>query len=157
MYVRDIMTEQAVTARPRDRAADVAEGMARRHVNTVYVLDGSSLLGKVTQTTLLKHVFPTNEQFYEDLTHAIDFEETEKRVKELSSLEMRDIMVPVELTATLDLPVMKVAAWMVLREASCVPVVDSEGAFQGVVSRGDIFYATVNRELEPTSRHDRVS
>lgn len=148
MYVRDIMTPDAVTAGPDHKAADIARLIAENHVNTVFIVDDGQLIGKVSQLDLLRYLFPSYQDFYEDLVHNIDFEAMEERAKELSSYTARDVMRQVVLGAAPDMPIMKLAAGMVMKEISCVPVAESDGRFLGAVSRGDIFYHTVHNQLK---------
>lgn len=151
MYVRDIMTTGAVTAGPEQKAADIARLIAENHINTVFILEEGRLVGEVSQHDLLRYLFPSYQEFYDDLVHSIDFQAMEERAQELSSYAARDVMRPVVLRATPDMPIMKLAAGMVMKEISCVPVVDRNEQFIGAVSRGDIFYHTVHDQLKGAS------
>lgn len=142
MYIRDIMTKTPATVRRTTPAAKVVESMSVKHINSLYVVEDGQMLGVITQSQILRHIFPSYQEFYNDLVHSIDFEEIGKRSSDLSSLTAADLMEPVSVTVTPDMPVMKVAAWMLIRDISCVPVIDGQGVFIGVVSRGDIFYHT---------------
>lgn len=156
MYVRDIMTKHPVTASPDDSAEYVAKLVAERHVNNVFVVEHGTPRGLIAQTDLLQHIFPSHQEFYDDLIHNIDFEEIAHRTRELAFLKARDIMSPLSLTLPPETPVMKAAAWMLLRDLSCVAIVDKSKQLLGVVSRGDVFYHVVNRELrshEPLREH----
>ncbi len=152
MYIKDIMPASVITAHPSVRASEVAELLADTGTNSIFVVEGDDLLGMITQAELLRHVFPTYQEFYNDLVHNIDFDELEQRARELTFMSAAEIMRPVDTTVSGDMPIMKVAAWMLLRDIGCVPVVDDDGRFQGAVSRGDIFAHTVQRRLRDDAK-----
>jgi CBS domain-containing protein len=56
MKISDIMTEAAVTDRPEDTLAQAARKMWAQQTGSLLVLDGSDLLGIVTERDILKAV-----------------------------------------------------------------------------------------------------
>ncbi|MEJ7660507.1 MAG: CBS domain-containing protein [Hymenobacter sp.] len=147
MRVREVMTEGAITVGAEERVLQAAQKIAGRHIGGVFVVEGDVVLGKVSRSDLLQAVFPSYEEFYDDLIHSIDFEQIQHRVRELAGLRVREVMQPAGVTVNPDMHVMKVAALMVVREIHRVPVVDSTGRFCGVVSRGDIFDRLIDAEF----------
>lgn len=147
MRVADIMTKKVISVHPDDLIEDVAKMITERHLSGVFVTQDGKLLGQISHRHVLEKIFPTYEEFYNDLAHNIDFEEIQTRARELAGRTAREVMTGDVETVGPDVHVMKVAAWMLLRDVHRLAVVDADDRLIGVVSRGDIFYHTINREL----------
>lgn len=147
MKVADIMTTHPVSVKPTDRLGDVAKQITDRHISGVFVTDGGRLIGQISHKDVLKRIFPTYEEFYDDLTHNVDFEQIQSRAREMADLTAADVMTTAVETIGPDVPVMKVASWMLLKDVHRLAVVDASDKLIGVVSRGDVFYKTIEREM----------
>lgn len=155
MHIRDVMKTDVVTVEPDDTVKQVADKIIQHQIGAVFVVSDDRLLGKISRQDLLEHVFPTQEEFYDDLVRNIDFEEIMHRAQELAEGSARDLMQPVTLTVDPDTHVMKVAAWMTLRGVHRVAVIDTDGRLCGVVSQGDIFDQTMSQEMATPARTSR--
>lgn len=147
MRVADVMTSEPVTVGPEERVMKVAKLIADKHIGGVFVVKDGDVLGKVSRNDILQRVFPSHQEFYEDLIHNIDFDQIQHRARELAGLRAREVMQPAAISVNPDMHVMKAAALMMVRGIHRVPVVDSVGTFCGVVSRGDIFDQAIDAEL----------
>lgn len=147
MHIEEVMTRQVITVTPKDRVAEVAKQIAKHHISGVFVVDGDRLVGQISHADILKRVFPSYEELYDDMVHNIDFEEIQTRARELGDRRAGAIMSEDVMTVSPQTPVMKVAAWMLLRDLHRLAVVDDIGRLLGVVSRGDIFYHAISQEM----------
>lgn len=151
MLVRDVMTKDVLTVSPDDRVADVARKITQRHISGVFVTEEGRLVGKVSHSDLLRHIFPSYSEFYDDLVHSTDFEQIETRARDLVDRRARDVMEEETITVGPDTPILKVASWMLLKDVHRAAVVDEADKLLGVISRGDIFYHTIRQEMAAAS------
>lgn len=147
MLVRDIMTSPVLTVSPEERLETVSQLLVRRHISGVFVIDDGEVVGCLSHRDILRRVFPTPDELYEDMVHGVDFEEIQRRARELGPLTVSEVMNRDVLTVTPETHVMKLASLMLLRDRHRVAVVDEAGRLCGVASRGDVFYRTISAEL----------
>lgn len=153
MYVADIMTTRPVTARPTDRLSQVAKKITDRHISGVFVTQDDRLLGQISHRDVLQKIFPSYEEFYDDLAHNVDFEEIQSRAREMGDLMASEVMTQDVETVSPSVHVMKVASWMLLKDIHRLAVVDDDARLIGVVSRGDVFYKTIEQEMNGDARY----
>lgn len=151
MKVADIMTKRVVSVHPGDTVERVAEKITERHISGVFVTEDGKLLGQISHRDVLERVFPTYQEFYDDLAHGHDFEAIQTRARQVARLTASEVMTTDVPTVDPDTHVMKVAAWMLLRDLHRLAVVDELGKLVGVISRGDVFYRTIHREMDSSS------
>ena len=148
MHVADIMTADVKTVGPFDRIKEAARLIVDHGISGVLVVEDGRLVGKVSHSDLLRRLFPTHKELYEDWAHNHDFEQIELRAGELADCTVEECMNVDVVTVSPDTPVLKVASWMLLKDVHRAAVVDDSDRLLGVVSRGDIFYSTLQSTLE---------
>lgn len=122
MHVRDWMTSPAITLAAATRAVDALELMAVKKIRRVPVLQGSVLVGIVTQAELQAVLGPD--------------EHSQRRI----GTTLGDIMTREVLTVRPDDRLESAARLMLDRGVSGLPVVDGGGVV-GVITESDIFEA----------------
>ena len=139
MRAKDIMTDQPVTVFEGATAAEAAQLMHASGQGGLPVVDAAGqLLGIVDRLVLLRLILPKYAEDIGDLGFLPeDFKPFESRMEEIGRMLVRDVMRPSDVRATEDTPVVEIAALMVTKQASHVPVV-REGRLVGIVAVQDI-------------------
>lgn len=152
MKVRDIMSSNITTVWFDTPYKDVWRAIFRRHVNALPVIDKKKkLIGIITKDDLLKTLYADYGQLIDEFSSVADFETMEQKVKELSSLVAKDVMCRRVIYAREDTPIMRVLSRMIVRNVNQLPVLSRENDFVvGMITKGDIFYALVKRQLSRT-------
>ena len=154
MKVADIMQRDVVTVPPKAKLKDVAKIIFGLQISGVPVVSDKKLVGLITETDLLRKLYPSYQEFMEDYVHAKDFEAMEELSDKILDLSAGDIMNKHPRTVTHDTPVMRVQSLMLTRGFGRVPVVDEHNRLLGVLSQGDIFRAVVGEKL-PFEQEER--
>lgn len=141
------MKTKVISVDPDDAVQSAVEKITKHQIGAVFVVSEGKLLGQISREDVLAHVLPSEQEFYDDLVHNLDFDHIQHRARELADLPARELMSPVNLTVEPDTPVMKVASWMSLRKIHRVAVVDDDGQLCGVASQGDIFDQVMKAEM----------
>lgn len=147
MKVADIMQRQIVTVAPSAPLQEVGKIIFGLQIAGVPVVKGKKLLGLITQTDILRKLYPSYQEFMEDYVHAKDFEAMEQVSDKILGLTAKDIMNKNVTTVPPETPVMKVQSLMLTKGFGRVPVVDKRENLLGIVSQGDIFRAVVGQKL----------
>ena len=147
MQVSDVMERHIVTVTPTTSLQDIGKIIFGLHIVGVPVVKGRKLVGYVTQTDILRKLYPTYQDFIEDYVHAKDFEAMEELTEKVFQLTAKDIMNRDVITVYPDTPIMKVQSIMLVKGFGRVPIVDKKGNLLGVVSQADIFRAIVGQKL----------
>ena len=146
MLVRDIMTTKVITVTPDTPIEEVARLITAKKISGVFVVEAGRPIGQISHADLLRHTHPTPAELYEDFVHNGDYEEIEHRISDLIGEPAGELMRPGLLMVSPETPVMKVSAMMLVRDVHRAAVVDDTGLC-GVVSRGDVFYHLIQREV----------
>lgn len=155
MLVRDVMDKHLVSVVPETTVREIAQEIVDHQTPAAFVCVDGVVVGVVAHADILRRIFPSYEEFYDDLVHNMDFEEIEDHAHDIADLTARDVMNKRVLTVPTTMQIMKVAAWMLLQDVYRVAVVDDRDKLVGVVSRGDIFYHTMADELAKAGHIER--
>ena len=148
--VRQVMTTDVVAFHPDDRVQDVAKTMAERSIGGAPVIDGDSrVVGLVTDDDLIvqeaRMHFPTVISVlgaYLELPTSLH--RFEHELHKAVAAKVADVMTPNPPTCAEDDTVEAVATTMHEGNVSRLPVV-RDGRLVGIVSRGDVLKAIVQR------------
>ncbi|MHB1324449.1 MAG: CBS domain-containing protein [Coriobacteriia bacterium] len=142
LTARDIMTPDPVTVHGELSVTDAARLMVDRRVGALPVLDGTRLVGIVTEGDLImqdvKMEFPTYLHLLDGLIMfppATQRFETE--LKKAVGATVEDVMTADPVTVQADTTVSDLATLMVNRDVSRLPVLDGE-TLVGIISKSDI-------------------
>lgn len=137
--VREVMTENVVSAREDTPFKELVRMMAQRQVSGVPIVDGNSrLLGIATEADLLR----AGEHEEPPRSLVLEWFIDRKRLEEIEwlgeDIRARDIMTRDVFTVTPDTSVHEAAQTLLRAEVKRLPVVDEEGKVVGIVSRRDL-------------------
>lgn len=145
MKISEIMKKKVLTVAPNDPIRKVAALICENHISGIPVVDNEErLVGIVSEKDVLKAMYPTYEEFFDDPLTNMNFERMEDRYKDVGSHPVKEIMTPNVVTLPPDTPILKAASTMILRRIRRIPVVH-DGKLVGIVSQGDIHQAMFKR------------
>jgi acetoin utilization protein AcuB len=127
--VEDIMTHRVVVLSEEDNLSHVAEGLERLSFHHLPVLDGTKVVGMVSQRDLLRTTLT-------GLDRSMPARNREARF--LEQLFVRDVMHTDILSARPDEPVSSAARRMLESKVGALPVVDDAGNLLGIVTQNDV-------------------
>ncbi|OGE84883.1 MAG: hypothetical protein A3J48_02100 [Candidatus Doudnabacteria bacterium RIFCSPHIGHO2_02_FULL_46_11] len=149
--VNDIMTEQVIACAPATQVSDVARILAENRFSGMPVVENDRVVGVVTEDDLLKIEKPIRiPQFLGILGSAVyldnplDGDEVEKQISQVLATEVREIMSKEFEVVNADLDIHQLAALMIDKNLSIVPVVNADHVLVGVVTKSDIVSLLAN-------------
>ncbi len=147
MKVSDIMTKRVLTAKKDDPIKEVAKLIYENRISGIPIVDNENrLVGIVSEKDILKSMYPSYDEFFEDPLPNMDFERMEERYKDAGNHQVKEIMTSNVLTLPPDTPILKAASTMILKRVRRIPIIES-GKLVGIISQGDIHQAIFQKEL----------
>jgi len=140
MKVSDVMSRGSLTCKAGDTLHNATQKMVMRRCGSLPVVDDedeSKLLGIITIRDTMLPLYPNFGEYIHDAKTARDFEEMEENYKRVMCMKVREVMTPNPMTVSSEVPVLKAASFMGLKNLRRIPVVDDE-KLTGMVSIGDI-------------------
>lgn len=152
MLVKDIMTRRVKVVFEDTPFKKVAYLIFKKKFSGVPVVDKErNVVGIVSEKDLLQALFPSYQELVDELFHDIlksrNFEEIEKRIKDVSSIKARDLMNKKVITVEPETHIMEACAKMILNRVRRLPVV-KRGRLIGIISQGDVFRAILKYGLK---------
>lgn len=139
MLVQDIMSTDVRTVTADQPVKDIALMMIMEHISGAPVVDSeNNLIGIISEKDILQHMFPKLDEVMSD-TH-YDFENMETNYKDTMNVKISDIMTDGVDSIDLDMPCLKAASNMWLRNYRRIPVT-KKGKLVGIISIGDVHRA----------------
>ena len=132
MLVKDRMTRHPIIISPFTKATEAQQIMAENHIRHLPVAsDGKMLEGLVTRSRF---------SLKPDVLGSLNMWEISRQ---LSNLTVKDVMVKKEniLTITAERTIERAAKIMADHKVGCLPVIDADGAVEGIVSEVDILHS----------------
>lgn len=149
MNIQSVMSRTILTVDPDSTIRELWKLLFKKHVNSIPVVDKKKkLLGIITKEDLLKALYPDFEEYFADISAVSDFEEMEDTIKQLGSLKAKDIMSKRVVFTRGDTPVMRALSRMIVRRLNQLPVLSPKDEVIGIVTKGDIFYALIKKEMK---------
>lgn len=149
MKIHDIMSSNISTVGPESTVRELWKKLFTTHVNAIPVVDKKgAIAGIVVKEDLLKILYPDFQEYFADLGSIDDFEAMESKVHDLGNTRAKDIMCKRVVYTRSDTPIMRALSRMIVRRINQLPVLDEKDHVIGMVTKGDIFYALVKREVE---------
>jgi len=140
MKVSDVMSHGSLTCKAGDTLHQATEKMVMRRCGSLPVVaddDASKLVGIITIRDTMLPLYPNFGEYIHDAKSARDFEEMEEHYKPVMCMKVLDVMTPNPMSVPSDMPVLKAASFMGLKNLRRLPVED-DGKLTGMVSIGDI-------------------
>ncbi len=142
LTARDIMTSDPITVTGELSVTDAAKMMVTNRVGALPVLDGTTLVGIVTEGDLImrdvKVEFPTYLHLLDGfIMYPPATARFEAELKKAVGATVEDVMSAEPVTVQVDTSVGDLATLMVDRDVSRIPVLEGE-KLVGIVSKSDI-------------------
>ena len=148
MKVAEIMTREVLTVTSDTPLAKVTSLICLHQFSGMPVVDGDRVVGIVSEKDILKALYPTYTEFYDDPVRSRDFEEMETRYRDMSQRPVEEVMTHNVIVVSPDEPILKAASTMILKKVRRLPVVEGD-RLVGIVSQGDIHRAIFAKTLTP--------
>ncbi|MCK4865654.1 MAG: CBS domain-containing protein [Gammaproteobacteria bacterium] len=147
MIVKDIMTQSVKTANSDTLIKDIASVMCLNKISGVPVVDeNNALVGILSEKDILKVMFPDVARVMEDGVKP-DFESMEADYKNILGKKACDLMTQSVASVTPDMPLLKAASMMCLKNIRRIPVTDENKKLIGIISIGDVHKAIFQESL----------
>jgi len=140
MKVSEVMTHGSLSCTADDTLHDAAQKMVMRRCGSLPVVDAedaTKLTGIITIRDTMMPLYPNFGEYIHDAKNARDFEEMEENYKRVMCMKVKEVMTPNPMTVRPDMPVLKAASYMGLKNLRRIPVVEDD-KLVGMVSIGDI-------------------
>ncbi len=146
MLVQDIMTTNVKAFTADQSVKDIAIIMVMDHISGAPVVDhDNNLVGIISEKDILQHMFPNlNEVMSEG---RFNFESLEDKYQDTMNVKIGDIMVKDVTSITLDLPCLKAASTMWVKNFRRIPVT-VKGKLVGIVSIGDVHRSIFKKAMK---------
>ncbi len=147
MIVKEIMSTTVKTANRDTLIKDIASVMCLNNISGVPVVDdNNALVGILSEKDILKVMFPDVSRVMEDGVKP-NFESMEADYKSILDKKASDLMTKTVASVTLDMPLLKAASMMCLKNIRRIPVTDADGKLVGIISIGDVHKAIFQESL----------
>lgn len=148
MIVNNIMSTTVVTLTPEDFVKKAASYICLRKISGIPVVDEhSKLVGMLSEKDILRAIYPSYQEFYDDPSEFRIFSDLGRRYNATASLKVKDIYTKEVISVQSGSPVLKALSLMLARRVRRLPVLDDDGRLIGIVSQGDIHQALFNEEF----------
>jgi len=140
MKVSEVMSHGSITCKAGDTLHDATQKMVMRRCGSLPVVDdedATKLIGIITIRDTMLPLYPNFGEYIHVAKTARDFEEMEENYKAVMCMKVKEVMTPNPMTVYSDMPVLKAASYMGLKNLRRLPVVDDD-KLAGMVSIGDI-------------------
>ncbi len=146
MIVKDIMTQSVKTGKSDTLIKDIASLMCLNKISGVPVVDENDILiGVLSEKDILKAMFPDVAQVMEE--GKPDFESIEADYTNVLGKNAGDIMTTAVASVTPDMPLLKAASMMCVKNIRRIPVTDNNKKLVGIISIGDVHKAIFQENL----------
>ncbi len=147
MIVKDIMNQTVKTATADTLVKDIASMMCLNKISGVPVVDSdNNLVGVLSEKDILKAMFPDVAQVMQEGAKP-DFEAIETDYTNILDKKAGDLMTQAVASVTPDMPVLKAASMMCVKNIRRIPVTDNNNKLVGIISIGDVHKAIFQENL----------
>jgi len=147
MIVKDIMNTAVKTAKSDTLIKDIASIMCLNKISGVPVIaDDNSLEGILSEKDILRVMFPDVKQIMEEGVKP-NFESIEADYTSVLGKKAGDLMTQAVASVTPDMPLLKAASLMCVKNIRRIPVTDESNKLVGIVSIGDVHKAIFQESL----------
>lgn len=149
MKVCQTMIENVVCVLPDTSYRQLWKLMIENHLHGIPIVNEDKyLLGIVAEEDLLKKIYPSYQDYFDDFFSFYDLEKLEENVSDLVQLKAHQIMNRHVYTTTPEAPILKALAVMMIRQVRQLPVVDTNKKLVGIISRKNIFSTLFTKKLK---------
>lgn len=147
MIVNDIMNTSVKSATAETPIRDIAAIMCFNKISGVPVVDSNNkLIGVLSEKDILRNMFPDVKEIMEQ-GGKTDFEAMERDYKDILDKKVGDFMTQTVASVTPDMPLLKAASMMCVKQIRRIPVTDKDNNLLGIISIGDVHKAIFKENL----------
>lgn len=147
MIVKDIMNEAVKTAKSDTLIKDIASVMCLNKISGLPVVgDDNSLKGVLSEKDILRVMFPDVKQIMEEGNKA-NYDTIARDYTNVLEKKAGDLMTSAVASVTPDMPLLKAASMMCVKNIRRIPVTDNSNKLVGIVSIGDVHKAIFQESL----------
>lgn len=141
------MNTAVKTAEADTLIKDIASIMCLNKISGVPVVDSNNkLIGVLSEKDILVAMFPDVRQVMHEGAKP-DFESIEFDYKGLLNKKVGDLMTQTVASVTPDMPLLKAASMMCVKQIRRIPVTDDSNSLVGIISIGDVHKAIFQENL----------
>lgn len=142
MQIREIMTTKVITIGLDETVKKAASIICLKKISGVPVVDANRvLLGIVSEKDILRAIYPTYQEFFDNPLDFKAFTDLSRRYKDIADLKIKEIMSGRLITVSQETMLLDALSLMITKRIRRIPVTDSNGILVGIVSQGDIHQA----------------
>lgn len=147
MIVKDIMNTSVKVAKTDTPIKDIASIMCFNKISGVPVVDDDNkLVGVLSEKDILRGMFPDVAQIMQE-GGKTDFEAIESDYKNILDKKTGDMMTQTAASVQPDMPLLKAASMMCVKQIRRIPVTDDNNTLLGIISIGDVHKAIFQENL----------
>ena len=154
MKVADVMSTTVDSVTTSTKVKDVCRIIFGRGINGVPVCKGKKVIGFISEKDILSKFYPSMQEYMEDPLHESNFEEMEEKVDNIFALTADKIMSRKATTVSAETPLLRAQSIMFVNKVGRLPVVNKNGNLIGMITKGDIFRASVGDRLPFTAEEE---
>jgi CBS domain-containing protein len=155
MKISEIMQPIVATATEKTSLKEAGRKIFSLGISAIPVVRKKKLVGVVTRKDILSKIFPSMTELAEDYIHLRDFDQMEKRLKQVLDVPVSKIMSKKIVTISVDTSIMNAQSIMLVNDFSHLPVVGKENKLLGMISQGDIFRKLIKEEVLQKKKRKR--
>jgi len=150
MKIKEIMTRKVKSLSADISAKDALKILNKLKISGLPVIDkNTKLVGMFTEKDVLSYVLPHYIEQVGDFTYRDNPKSAKKKVAQLGSIPVAQLMRKEVVTVTEDAALCEVGRIMLTQKARRIPVLDKEGKMVGIVARCDVVRAMMNEAGKP--------
>jgi CBS domain-containing protein len=147
MIVKDIMNTAVKTAKSDTLIKDIASVMCLNKISGLPVVgEGNSLEGILSEKDILRVMFPDVKQIMEE-GNKVNYDSITADYTNVLEKKAGDLMTQAVASVTPDMPLLKAASMMCVKNIRRIPVTDKSNKLVGIVSIGDVHKAIFQESL----------
>jgi CBS domain-containing protein len=153
MIVKNAMSRHVTLVYPSTSIREIWKLIFSKKINAVPVVDARNRLqGIIAKDDLLTILYPNYEEYITDFTSASDFDEMEKKIRNIGQKTASDVMKRRVIYTWEETPLMRALSRMIVRHVDQLPVLSEGNKVVGMITKGDIFGALFKHRLSVSFR-----
>ena len=148
MKVKNVMSTKVIIVKPHYNMRKAAKILYANKISGAPVVnDAGKIVGILSEKDVFRALHPSYKEYVQNHDYLDDFEEMEKRAKNLDKKLVKNYMNRDILIVEEDTPIMKAGALMLANGFNRIPVVRDK-KLVGLISRREIYHNILKKQLD---------